>query len=113
MPPSDGIPVPLLNPSVVQSVPSCTNQFCFFLQGIVKALQEYQKSLLEHKVSIFVRRGGPNYQEGLRVMREIGDENHTRNCNCFGFSLCWNFSLAPVSMVITLQIRDKEVLALF
>lgn len=78
---SNGIPVPLLNPSVVQSVPSCTNQFCFFLQGIVKALQEYQKSLLEHKVSIFVRRGGPNYQEGLRVMREIGDENHTRNCN--------------------------------
>ena len=47
----------------------------------MKALQEYQKSLLEHKVSIFVRRGGPNYQEGLRVMREIGDENHTRNCN--------------------------------
>lgn len=41
-------------------------------KGIVKALQEYQKSLLEHKVSIFVRRGGPNYQEGLRVMREIG-----------------------------------------
>lgn len=41
-------------------------------KGIVKALQEYQKKLLEHKVSIFVRRGGPNYQEGLRVMREIG-----------------------------------------
>ena len=75
--PSNGIPVPLLNPSLVQSMPSCTNQFCFVLQGIVKALQEYQKSLLEHKVSIFVRRGGPNYQEGLRVMREIGDKNHT------------------------------------
>ena len=74
---SNGIPVPLLNPSVDQSVPSCTNQFYFFVQGIVKALQEYQKSLLEHKVSIFVRRGGPNYQEGLRVMREIGDENLT------------------------------------
>lgn len=41
-------------------------------KGIVKALQEYQKKLLEHKVDIFVRRGGPNYQEGLRVMREIG-----------------------------------------
>lgn len=41
-------------------------------KGIVKALQEYQKKLLEHKVDIFVRRGGPNYQEGLRVMREVG-----------------------------------------
>ena len=44
--------------------------FCF--QGIVKALQEYQKKLIEHKVEIYVRRGGPNYQEGLRVMREVG-----------------------------------------
>ena len=66
----------------------------FFLQGIVKALQEYQKKLLEHKVEIYVRRGGPNYQEGLRVMREVGKactvswiatdlylkiENHPRN----------------------------------
>ena len=42
------------------------------LKGIVKALQEFQKKLLEHKVAIFVRRGGPNYQEGLRVMREVG-----------------------------------------
>ncbi|KAL9966324.1 hypothetical protein ACROYT_G024378 [Oculina patagonica] len=41
-------------------------------KGIVKALQEYQKKLLEHKVDIYVRRGGPNYQEGLRVMREVG-----------------------------------------
>uniref|UniRef100_A0A1W7RAR5 ATP-citrate synthase n=1 Tax=Hadrurus spadix TaxID=141984 RepID=A0A1W7RAR5_9SCOR len=41
-------------------------------KGIVKALQEYQSKLVEHKVSIFVRRAGPNYQEGLRVMREVG-----------------------------------------
>ena len=49
-----------------------TLNLSFSVQGIVKALQEYQKKLLEHKVDIFVRRGGPNYQEGLRVMREIG-----------------------------------------
>ena len=48
------------------------NCFNYPAQGIVKAFQEYQKKLLEHKVDIFVRRGGPNYQEGLRVMREIG-----------------------------------------
>ncbi|CAF4637082.1 unnamed protein product [Rotaria sp. Silwood1] len=41
-------------------------------KGIVKALREYREQLIEHKVSIFVRRAGPNYQEGLRVMREVG-----------------------------------------
>jgi len=40
--------------------------------GIVKALQTYQRNLIEHRVDIFVRRGGPNYQEGLRIMRELG-----------------------------------------
>lgn len=46
--------------------------FCLFLQGIVRALKEFQVQLKEKDVSIFVRRGGPNYQEGLRVMREVG-----------------------------------------
>ncbi|XP_064614160.1 ATP-citrate synthase-like [Liolophura sinensis] len=41
-------------------------------KGIVKALREYQQKLIEFNVSIYVRRGGPNYQEGLRVMRELG-----------------------------------------
>ena len=44
-------------------------------QGIVRALKEFQAKLQEYKVSIFVRRGGPNYQEGLRVMREVGKFN--------------------------------------
>lgn len=39
-------------------------------KGIVTALQEFQTRLQEHKISIFVRRAGPNYQEGLRVVRE-------------------------------------------
>lgn len=41
-------------------------------KGIVRALREYQQKLIENKVSIYVRRGGPNYQEGLRVMKELG-----------------------------------------
>lgn len=41
-------------------------------KGIVKALLQFQSKLVEHNVSIFVRRAGPNYQEGLRVMREVG-----------------------------------------
>ncbi|XP_058061576.1 ATP-citrate synthase isoform X1 [Anopheles bellator] len=40
--------------------------------GIITALREYQQKLIDHNVSIFVRRAGPNYQEGLRKMREIG-----------------------------------------
>lgn len=39
-------------------------------KGVVTALQEFQTRLQEHKISIFVRRAGPNYQEGLRVIRE-------------------------------------------
>ena len=27
----------------------------------------------KHSTQIYVRRGGPNYQEGLRVMKEMGD----------------------------------------
>ncbi|XP_076292850.1 ATP-citrate synthase [Lasioglossum baleicum] len=41
-------------------------------KGIVKALQEYQPKLVEHNIQIFVRRAGPNYQEGLRIIREVG-----------------------------------------
>lgn len=40
-------------------------------KGIVKALTEFQPKLVTHKISIFVRRAGPNYQEGLRIMREV------------------------------------------
>jgi ATP citrate (pro-S)-lyase len=41
--------------------------------GIIRALREFQADLQRHGVEIFVRRGGPNYQEGLRLMRELGD----------------------------------------
>lgn len=44
----------------------------FHFPGIITALREYQTRLVEHNISIFVRRAGPNYQEGLRRMREIG-----------------------------------------
>ncbi|CAI4228619.1 unnamed protein product [Auanema sp. JU1783] len=38
--------------------------------GIVRAFEEYVDKLKEHKVTIFVRRGGPNYQEGLRRIKD-------------------------------------------
>lgn len=41
-------------------------------KGIIKALREYQAQLIDHSVRIYIRRAGPNYQEGLRLMREVG-----------------------------------------
>jgi len=41
-------------------------------KGIKQALEEFQSAIREHGIKIFVRRAGPNYQEGLRVMREVG-----------------------------------------
>lgn len=41
-------------------------------KGIVTALTEYQTKILEHNITIYVRRAGPNYQEGLRIIREVG-----------------------------------------
>jgi ATP citrate (pro-S)-lyase len=43
-------------------------------KGIVRALKESKEKLRENKVKIYVRRGGPNYKEGLRIMRELGDQ---------------------------------------
>jgi ATP citrate (pro-S)-lyase len=42
--------------------------------GIIRALKEYKEKLKKAKMRIYVRRGGPNYQTGLRLMRELGDE---------------------------------------
>jgi len=43
-------------------------------RGIIRALREYKKKLRENKVKIYVRRGGPNYKEGLNQMRALGGE---------------------------------------
>ena len=42
--------------------------------GIIQALTEYKDKLADHGVKIYVRRAGPNYQEGLRLMRELGEK---------------------------------------
>jgi len=39
--------------------------------GIIKALTEYRQKLIAGKVKIFVRRGGPNYKEGLANMKNL------------------------------------------
>ena len=41
-------------------------------QGIVRALKDFGPKLAQGRVSVFVRRGGPNYQAGLKMMRDVG-----------------------------------------
>jgi len=42
--------------------------------GIIQVLKAYKDKLQQNKVKIFVRRGGPNYVEGLENMRRVGEE---------------------------------------
>ena len=39
--------------------------------GISKALEEVQEQLKEQQVAIYIRRGGPNYQRGLELMKQL------------------------------------------
>lgn len=43
-------------------------------KGIIRALKQYKQALAHYGVKIFVRRGGPNYQEGLQAMRLLGED---------------------------------------
>lgn len=43
-------------------------------KGVVMALKEYKEKLREAEVKIYVRRGGPNYELGLKLMRNLGIE---------------------------------------
>jgi len=43
-------------------------------KGIIRALKEHREKLQENKVQIYVRRGGPNYQEGLSQMRALAEK---------------------------------------
>jgi len=42
--------------------------------GIIQALEQYKDRLQKNKVKIYVRRGGPNYKEGLEKMRRVGEK---------------------------------------
>ncbi|KAL0260768.1 beta subunit of ATP citrate lyase [Diplodia seriata] len=43
-------------------------------KGVIRALREVAPVLNEHKVQIWVRRAGPNYQEGLKNIKAVGTE---------------------------------------
>jgi len=43
-------------------------------KGLIRAIREAKSKLRENNTIIFVRRGGPNHLEGLRLMRELGGQ---------------------------------------
>ncbi|KAK9450185.1 uncharacterized protein V1518DRAFT_391781 [Limtongia smithiae] len=43
-------------------------------KGIIRAFKDYQAKLQLHGVKVFVRRGGPNWQEGLRLIKNCGED---------------------------------------
>ena len=43
-------------------------------KGLIRAIRQNKLKLKENNTKIFVRRGGPNHLEGLRLMRELGGQ---------------------------------------
>ncbi|KPM44288.1 putative ATP-citrate synthase subunit 2 [Neonectria ditissima] len=43
-------------------------------KGVIRALRDFAPKLIEHNVQIWVRRAGPNYQEGLKNMKAATQE---------------------------------------
>lgn len=43
-------------------------------KGLIRALRDVAPLLVEHQVAIWVRRAGPNYQEGLKNIKNVGNE---------------------------------------
>ena len=43
-------------------------------KGIIQAIRERVEAIKAARMKIFVRRGGPNYKQGLAMMRALGDE---------------------------------------
>jgi ATP citrate (pro-S)-lyase len=43
-------------------------------KGIITAIREYKDKMKKAGIRIYIRRGGPNYQAGLEMMRELGKE---------------------------------------
>ena len=43
-------------------------------KGVIRAIREAKSKLRENNTQVFVRRGGPNHLEGLRLMRELGGQ---------------------------------------
>jgi ATP citrate (pro-S)-lyase len=56
------------------SIANKSEQVASTFKGVIRALREVAPQLIEHKVQIWVRRAGPNYQEGLKNIKAVSIE---------------------------------------
>jgi len=69
---TEGVPHPKGKVLIIGgSIANFTNVAATF-KGIIRALETFVEKLKQHNVVTYVRRGGPNYQEGLRMIKEAG-----------------------------------------
>ena len=52
----------------------CAANVATTFDGIIRAMREAQEAMRGAGVRVYVRRGGPNYQQGLARMRTLGEE---------------------------------------
>jgi len=71
-PSSDGKPKALLIGGGIANFTDIAKTF----KGIINALKEYRDRLVEHRVKIFVRRAGPNYQQALKLIRDLSEKTN-------------------------------------
>lgn len=69
-------------------------------KGVIRALREFAPTLIEHKVQIWVRRAGPNFQEGLKNIKAVGEELKL-NMHVYGPDM-------HVSGIVPLALTGKE-----
>jgi ATP citrate (pro-S)-lyase len=55
-------------------MPADIAQVASTFKGVIRALREVAPILTEHNVQIWIRRAGPNYQEGLKNIKSVGQE---------------------------------------
>lgn len=69
-------------------------------KGVIRAIREYSKQLLEHNTKIWVRRAGPNWQEGLKNMKGATQELGL-DCHVYGPEM-------HVSGIVPLALKEGE-----
>jgi len=45
-------------------------------KGVANAINKFKDEFISHNVSIYVRRGGPNYKEGLSLLKSVCEKNN-------------------------------------
>lgn len=70
-------------------------------QGIIMALRDYAKKLIENDVRIYVRRGGPNYKLGLKQMKDVGEE--------LGLQIEVHGPEMPLTRIVTIALENLEI----